>query len=120
MNRDKASEQGGSKRCARTLAAVTGGALPGKEAEGAVPRVLELTVRHPALLLFLTCRRSQQAHQISHELNMGGSPLGEEKAAAGEQGESRWEEEMTPAADSLHSPVEGGGAAVRSKNARKP
>jgi hypothetical protein len=99
---------------------VTGGALPGKEAEGAVPRVLELTVRHPALLLFLICRRSQQAHQISHELNMGGSPLGEEKAAAGEQGESRWEEEMTPAADSLHSPVEGGGAAVRSKNARKP
>lgn len=102
MNRDKASEQGGSKRCARTLAAVAGGALPGKEAEGAVPRVLELTVRHPALLLFLTCRRSQQAHQIRRELNMGGSPRGDEMAADGEQGESRWEEEMTPAADSLY------------------
>lgn len=36
---------------------------------------------------------------------MGGSPRGDEMAADGEQGESRWEEEMTPAADSLYSPV---------------
>jgi hypothetical protein len=34
---------------------------------------------------------------------MGGSPRGDEMAADGEQGESRWEEEMTPAADSLYS-----------------
>jgi len=45
----------------RTLAAVAGGPLPGEEAEGAVPRVLELAVRHPRLLLLLlTCRKSQQ------------------------------------------------------------
>jgi hypothetical protein len=35
----------------RTLSAVPGAALPGEEAEGTVPRVLELTVRHPRVLL---------------------------------------------------------------------
>jgi len=57
----------------RTLAAVAGGPLPREEAEGAVPRVLELAVRHPRLLL-LTCRTSQQTHQIRREHNVGGSP----------------------------------------------
>jgi len=65
---------GESERCARTLAAVAGGPLPGEEAEGAVPRVLELAVRHPRLLLLLTCRTSQQTHQIRREHNVGGSP----------------------------------------------
>lgn len=34
----------------RTLSAVAGGSLPGEEAEGPVPRVLEFTVRHPRRL----------------------------------------------------------------------
>ena len=56
----------------RTLAPVSGGALPGEEAEGTVPRVLELAVRHPRLLL-LTCGTSQQTHQIRREHGKGGS-----------------------------------------------
>ena len=55
----------------RTLAPVAGGALPGEEAEGTVPRVLELAVRHPRLLL-LTCSTSQQTHQIRREHSNGG------------------------------------------------
>jgi len=57
----------------RTLAPVAGGALPGEEAEGTVPRVLELAVRHPRLLLLLTCSTSQQTHQIRREHSKGGS-----------------------------------------------
>jgi hypothetical protein len=35
-----------SAQMLRTLSTVAGAALPGEEAEGTVPRVLELTVRH--------------------------------------------------------------------------
>jgi hypothetical protein len=59
-------------RCMRTLVAVVGGSLPREEAERTVPRVLELVVRHPRLLL-LTCRKSQQTRQIHRELNMSSS-----------------------------------------------
>ena len=72
-NREETRIGEGSERCVRTLAPVAGGALPGEEAEGTVPRVLELAVRHPRLFLLLTCSTSQQTHQIRHQHSKGAS-----------------------------------------------
>jgi hypothetical protein len=49
INRVWTSAPAARGRAKRTLSAVAGTALPGEEAEGTVPRVLELAVRHPRL-----------------------------------------------------------------------
>ena len=95
----------------RTLAPVAGGALPGEEAEGTVPRVLELAVRHPRLLL-LTCGTSQQTHQIRREHGKGGSipRRGNGHRRQAKQIQKRGEEGGRRRRRVACSPVGGGGA----------
>jgi tRNA(Met) C34 N-acetyltransferase TmcA len=65
-------------RAKRTFSAVAGAALPGEEAEGTLPRVRELAVRHPRLaspLLLSLPAQHKKAHQIRRKTNKSDSAV---------------------------------------------
>jgi hypothetical protein len=73
----------------RTLSAVPGAALPGEEAEGTVPRVLELTVRHPRVLLLSLPAQHHESVRCDAKPTRAAQQRGDETVAADERCKSR-------------------------------
>jgi hypothetical protein len=80
-------------RAKRTFSAVVGAALPGEEAEGTLPRVLELAVRHPRLasppLLTCTTQKSSSDPPQNQQERLSSQHRGDEMVATDGCGKSR-------------------------------
>lgn len=69
---------------------MAGAALPGEEAEGTVPRVLELAVRHPRLLLSLPAKHHESIRSNAKQTRAA-QHGGNKMVAADERNEPRGE-----------------------------
>jgi hypothetical protein len=80
-------------RAKRTFSTVAGAALPGEEAEGTLPRVRELAVRHPRLtsppLLTCTTQKSSSDPPQNQQERLSSQHRGDEMVATDGCGKSR-------------------------------